>query len=123
MIIRDDVDTFEKDREQVREQIIWNGSNSITIGARPENTTDAEYLEMEVIHHYTYSEWRSLSAILNKFKGDLFYTPHRVLAGRDSIEEMKVTLLGKPDIEEVLRAVEGGGLGLQVKLVFQEVLQ
>ena len=90
MILRDSINTFTTDLEDIIESPIWNANTSITIGDRPKSQADSERLQIDSEMLLTNTEYIALNAILTNFNEELFYTPTRILYGRSSIVEIKV---------------------------------
>lgn len=123
MILSNDTLTFEYDRENVIEEIYMNAGSSITIGGRRETTADVNYLKLTINLFLSQTEYIALANVIMDFTKEFFYTPSRLLAGKTSIEPIRVVMDETPDFQETFQTVNDvTEVGYAVQLVFYEVI-
>lgn len=100
MILTDGTNTFTTTNEDISEEVIHNGSISVTLGGRPKSQADSQRLKITSTIRITQAEFASINAILINWSAPLEYTPVRQLAYKTSIAALPVVLVGAPKIKE-----------------------
>jgi hypothetical protein len=124
MKLRDESNnTFSTDFEDIAEREVWNDNTAITIGGRVKSQADSTRLQIDSEILLSNACYRKLKPILENFKEELFYTPSRILFGRDSIEEMKVTASAPKIKSRVSGSCTGADEpGFIITITFDEVI-
>jgi len=100
MILTDRVNTFTTLDEDIEEEPIVNGSDSITLGGRPKSQADSQRLKITSTIRVSQAEWAALNAIMINWAAPIFYTPVRMLAYKTSIAEIPVIFKGASNPKE-----------------------
>jgi len=105
MILTDGTNTFTELDEDIKEEMIHNGSMAITLGGRPKSQADSQRLKIISTIRVTRTELDSLNAIVSNWGAPLEYTPVRQLAFKTSIASIPVVITEALGIKE--RAYNG----------------
>jgi hypothetical protein len=117
MTLTDGTNTFTTEYEDIDEEIIHNGSTSITLGGRPKSQADSQRLKISSTIRVTRTEMDAVNAIITNWAAPLEYTPVRQLLTKTSIASIPVILTGAPKKKE---AAWNGAVYFYMTFEFEE---
>jgi hypothetical protein len=120
MILENGVLTFTAD-ETIEEDQEMSGSSEMTIGSNIDTTNDADYLSIKIKLFLSQTEWKALRAIIFDYTKEIYYTPSRILSGKEAADPMKIVIDGPPSLNKIMKNVrDEDEIGYEVGLKFVE---
>lgn len=98
-------------------------SNENTIGGNNEEIYKSTHLLINVQAAIAKADYRNFLSVINTNTEQLYFTPDRILIGKQSITRLKVVLDGQPEFDNRLKNINNNiGLGYFINFNLREVL-